>query len=357
MRRRTLYGPVNSRRFGRSLGVDLVPHKICSYDCNYCQLGRTTDLVATPREFVAPDEILADLDAALSGGAAPDVITLAGSGEPTLYRDLGAVVVGIKARTEVPLLLLTNGSLLWDPAVRDAVREVDLLEPSLDAPDETTWRRINRPPEEHGFDRMVEGIRDAARVHPGRLRVEVMLLRGLNDAPAQLQAFAALLATIPKEGVDINSPVRPVPEADVFPCDLATLERARRLFGVGTEIIATRQGPEPLRVHRGAPTADGVLASLERRPQTLADLAAGLAIAPSEVARVLEALVEGGRDRRRAPQRRGVLPRALSRCGRPVHGPICGRPVHGPICGRPVHGPICGRPVHGPICGRPVHGP
>ena len=294
MRRRHVYGPVNSRRFGRSLGVDLVPFKVCSYNCNYCQLGHTTDLADETRGFAAPDEILADLDAALADGERPDVITLAGSGEPTLYRELDAVVKGIKVRTDTPLLLLTNGSLLWDPVVREAVRGVDLLEPSLDAADEVTWRRINRPRSDHSFERMVEGIRDAARVHPGRCRVEVMLLRSLNDAPEQLEAFAALMATIPKEGVDINSPVRPVPEADVFPCDLTTLERARQMFGEGAEIIAKRQGPEATRVHRGAPARDAVLASLGRRPQTLADLAAGLAIEPSEVVKVLEALAEGG---------------------------------------------------------------
>lgn len=294
MRRRHVYGPVSSRRFGRSLGVDLVPHKICSYDCNYCQLGHTTDLAGASRAFATPEDILADVDAALAEGPAPDVITLAGSGEPTLYRDLGALVAGIKARTDTPLLLLTNGSLLWDPAVRDAVRQVDLLAPSLDGPDEATWRRINRPPDGHPFDRMVAGIRDTARGHPGRVRIEVMLMRGLNDAPAQLAAFAALLATIPKEGVDINSPVRPVPEADVFPCDAGTLEEARSLFGEGAEIIARRQGPAPHRRHGGPPSPEAILDSLGRRPQTLADLAAGLGAAPNEIVKVLGGIVEDG---------------------------------------------------------------
>jgi wyosine [tRNA(Phe)-imidazoG37] synthetase (radical SAM superfamily) len=294
MRRTHVYGPVNSRRFGRSLGIDLVPHKICSYDCNYCQLGHTTDLAGVPRDFAAPQDILADVDTALAEGPAPDVITLAGSGEPTLYRELGAVVAGIKARTDTPLLLLTNGSLLWDPVIRAAVRDVDLLEPSLDAPDEAAWRRINRPPASHTFDRMVEGIRDTARVHPGRVRIEVMLMRGLNDAPAQLAAFAALLATIPKEGVDINSPVRPVPEADVFPCDDETLERARALFGEGAQIIARRRDPGTARRHGGPPSREAILDSLGRRPQTLGDLAAGLDAAPNEIVKMLGPVVEDG---------------------------------------------------------------
>jgi len=274
--------------------VDLVPHKVCSYDCAYCQLGHTTELTGEPRDFSVPDAILADLEAALAEGPLPDVVTLAGSGEPTLYRDLGAVVAGIKARTDIPLLLLTNGSLLWDPVVREAVREVDLLEPSLDATDEAVWRRINRPPADHSFDRMVDGIRTAGREHPARLRVEVMLLRGVNDGPEQLGAFAALLATIPKAGVDINSPVRPVPENDVFPCDPATLERARELFGDRAEIIATRRGPDTTARRGEAATYAAVLASLERRPQTLGDLSAGLGISASEVVKTLNAAAESG---------------------------------------------------------------
>ena len=294
MRRRYIYGPVNSRRFGRSLGVDLVPHKICSYDCNYCQLGHTAALTVEPRSFAAPEAILADLDAALAEGPQPDVITLAGSGEPTLYRELGAVVTGIKARADTPLLLLTNGSLLWDPVVREAVRRIDLLEPSLDAADEATWRRVNRPPKDHSFLRMVEGIRDTARDHPGRFRVEVMLMRDLNDSPEHLAAFAALLATIPAEGVDINSPVRPVPEADVFPCDPATLERAREMFGEGAEVIARRQGGEAARRHGGPPSRDAIVDSLGRRPQTLADLAAGLGADAKDVVSVLGPVVDSG---------------------------------------------------------------
>ena len=294
MRRRHVYGPVNSRRFGRSLGVDLVPHKVCSYDCAYCQLGHTTDLTGETRGFVPPEEILADLDAALDEGAAPDVITLAGSGEPTLCRDLGAVVAGIKERTDIPLLLLTNGSMLWDPTVQEAVMGVDLLAPSLDAPDEATWREINRPPANHGFERMVDGIRETARRHPGQVRLEVMLLRGINDSPAHLEVFAALLATIPCDGVDINSPVRPVPEDDVYPCDPATLERARGLFGKGAEIIAKYQGPAAPRSNRGA-AMDAVLDSLGRRPQTAADLAAALSVAPNEVVKILHDALEDGK--------------------------------------------------------------
>lgn len=295
MQRRHVYGPVRSRRFGRSLGVDLVPHKVCSYDCTYCQLGLTTELATAPRTFASPEAILADLDAAFAEGVDADVITLAGSGEPTLYRDLAAVVEGIRARTSTPLVLLTNGSLLWDPAVRAAVRGVHLLEPSLDAPDEATWRRLNRPPPDHSFARMVEGLRAAAAEHPGRVRMEVMLLRGENDSEEQLLAFAALLATLRLEGVDINSPVRPVPEEGVLPCDAATLERARTLFGPRAAIIAAGWSPAPSRdPEPSRPSADAVLDSLGRRPQTLSDLASGLGVAPVELSKLLAAHLDAG---------------------------------------------------------------
>jgi hypothetical protein len=171
---------------------------------------------------------------------------------------------------------------------------VDLLEPSLDAPDEDTWRRINRPPADHRFDRMVEGLRVAAAEHPGRVRMEVMLLAGINDSEDQLHAFAGLLATIPAEGVDINSPVRPVPDDGIYPCDLRTLERARTLFGPAAVVIASRQGPLPPGVHRDGTGRDGVLDSLRRRPQTVRDLTAGLGMAPTLLVKLLEEAVGAG---------------------------------------------------------------
>jgi wyosine [tRNA(Phe)-imidazoG37] synthetase (radical SAM superfamily) len=132
------YGPVPSRRFGLSLGVDLVPHKTCPYDCVYCQLGPTTCLTTERRDFYPVDDVLRDVEDALADGPRPDVITLAGSGEPTLYRSLPQLFAGIRDLSDVPILLITNGALLFDEDVAGAARGADILAPSLDAGDART---------------------------------------------------------------------------------------------------------------------------------------------------------------------------------------------------------------------------
>ena len=140
-----LFGPVPSRRLGRSLGVDLVPRKTCPYDCIYCEVGPTTQKTITRLDYQA-DEIMAELAAYLHQGPPPlDYITLAGSGEPTLNLGLGRIIRHLKALTGTPVAVLTNGALLYLPEVRDELKAADLVLPSLDAAREESFRAINRP--------------------------------------------------------------------------------------------------------------------------------------------------------------------------------------------------------------------
>jgi len=138
-----IYGPVPSRRLGRSLGVDLVPFKTCTFDCVYCQLGRTTNRTMERKEWVPLEPVLTQLEAKLD--LKPDYITLAGSGEPTLYSKMSELIIRIKELTDVPVAVLTNGSLLWIPEVRDALLSADLVVPSLDAGSSELFRYVNRP--------------------------------------------------------------------------------------------------------------------------------------------------------------------------------------------------------------------
>ena len=155
---RHLYGPVPSRRLGRSLGVDLIPFKICTYDCVYCQLGRTTRKTMEREAYIAAGEVLAELENKLKEPDRPDYITLAGSGEPTLNADIGAVVSGIKQMTDIPVAVITNGSLLWMDEVRSALEPADLMMPSLDAGDEFLFKYVNRPCDGISFDQMANGL-------------------------------------------------------------------------------------------------------------------------------------------------------------------------------------------------------
>ena len=151
-----VFGPVPSRRIGRSLGVDLVPYKTCTYDCIYCQLGGTTNLTLEPKEWVPMDAVLDELKRKLE--TRPDYITLSGSGEPTLYSRLGEIIGRIREITDVPVAVLTNGSLLWKKEVREEVAMADLVLPSLDADNDYNFRFINRPHPDISFDQLIEGL-------------------------------------------------------------------------------------------------------------------------------------------------------------------------------------------------------
>jgi wyosine [tRNA(Phe)-imidazoG37] synthetase (radical SAM superfamily) len=157
-----IFGPVPSRRLGRSLGVDLVPLKTCTYDCIYCQLGRTTCKTMERKEWVPLDGVLESLKEKLS--SKPDYITLSGSGEPTLYSRIDKLIDQIKAMTDVPVAVLTNGSLLSHEDVRKQLMAADLVIPSLDAGDEAMFRLINRPHEEISFPQMLDGLIDFAAI-------------------------------------------------------------------------------------------------------------------------------------------------------------------------------------------------
>lgn len=288
MTSKRVYGPVPSRRFGLSLGVDLVPHKTCCLDCTYCQLGPTTRLTTVREEFFPLDRVLDDVRAARAHGPTPDVVTLAGSGEPALYRPLDELIDGLHGLGDAPVLFLTNGALLFEPEVAAAARRADILAPSLDAGDPETFRVLNRPEPSIDFERMLQGLERACRDHPGTVRLEVMLVRGVNDTPRALEALAGRIAGLRADSVDINTPVRPVPARGVEPCQAGTLERAREMFGPYARIVAsTYRGPpapEELEQDSGA----AVLDMLARRPCTLDDIHVALGIHRNQIVKVLD---------------------------------------------------------------------
>lgn len=291
-----VYGPVPSRRFGLSLGIDLVPHKVCSYDCLYCQLGRTTRLEAEPQDFFPIDQVMADVRHALATGPRPDVLTLAGSGEPTLYGSLAELNERLRAELDIPLLLITNGGTLWHPDVDRAALRTDILAPSIDAGDERTWRRLNRPHPAVSWDQMLRGLREVTHAHSGEVRVEVMLVRKVNDDEPSLRAIAEVLRTLRADRIDVNTPVRPsLPERGAMPCDEQTLQLALSLFGPKAAPIGRfqRRDLEP-RERPWTDTDKDVREMLLRRPCTAEDIRSSLGLHAHEVAKVLDRLVQEG---------------------------------------------------------------
>lgn len=291
-KRRLVFGPVPSRRLGRSLGIDLLPFKTCSYDCIYCQLGRTTDLTLVRREGAEVSEVVSQLKEALEKGPAPDVITISGSGEPTLSLNLGEVIRAIKGLTEIPVAVLSNGSLLFRPEVRQELMAADVVVPDLDAGDAETFLRINRPTPGLRFEEIVEGLIRFGEVFQGRLLVEVFVAEGVNDAEDEAVKIAAIAGRIRGGRVQLNTVARPTAETFVRPLSAERLRKLAGLFSPPAEIIAAfSEGKEG----EGGTSAEKVLEILARRPCTAEDIAAGLAVSAEAADQILRRLAGEGK--------------------------------------------------------------
>ena len=234
-----LFGPVPSRRLGRSLGVDLIPPKTCPYHCIYCEVGPTT--CQTGERFSYQTEAIIEemADYLKDPGVRPDVITLAGSGEPTLNQGLGRIIREIKAMSQIPVAVLTNGALLHLPEVRRELAAADMVLPSLDAAREETYRAINRPLPELPLASLLEGLTAFRREYRGRLWLEVMLLKGLNDTEEELSLLRRALQKLAPDRVQLNTAVRPVVEAAAAPLSAGEMEAAAAYLGGPVEVIAS----------------------------------------------------------------------------------------------------------------------
>jgi len=289
---RHVFGPVPSRRLGRSLGLDLVPFKTCTYDCVYCQLGRTTNRTVERKSYTPIDEIMAELEQRLSDKDAPDYITLSGSGEPTLDSGIGDLVPRIKGMTDLPVAVLTNGSLLWMREVQDALMEADLVLPSLDAADEELFRYVNRPHSSISFDMMADGLTAFAGRFKGQLWLEVLLLGGVTGIAAEVEKIAAAVRRISPARVQLNTVSRPPAEDFAFPVDQDQLEGFLRFFSGAVEVISEHESSPSRRTLVTGTTDADILALLRRRPCTLQDVIVGLNVNTSEVAKRLHALLQ-----------------------------------------------------------------
>ena len=283
--KKRIFGPVPSRRLGRSLGVDLVPFKMCSYDCIYCQLGRTTCKTVERKPWVDLEVVLEQLEKKLD--THPDYITLSGSGEPTLFSPLDVLIDRIKAMTNVPLAVLTNGSLLWQDEVRRELAGADLVVPSLDAGDATMFRLVNRPHESIFFDRMLAGLIAFRRQFRGEYWLEVLLVEGYNAVEAELDKLRTCIQRIRPDRIQLNTVTRPPAEgyaAKVLP---ERLQAIAATFSPPAEVIAEFHRPETA---GGTAGREEILELLRRRPCSMEDIADGLSIHRAEAIKYLESL-------------------------------------------------------------------
>jgi wyosine [tRNA(Phe)-imidazoG37] synthetase (radical SAM superfamily) len=291
---RYVYGPVPSRRLGRSLGVDIVPFKICTFDCVYCQLGRTTNKTMERKEYVSAVEVLDEVKRKLAEEAFPDYITFSGSGEPTLNSRIGDLIRGIKDFTDIPVAVLTNGSLLWMKEVQDDLMAADLVIPSLDAGDEQLFRYVNRPHGDLSLEQVVDGLIEFSRRFQGKVWLEVLLLKGVTGMAYPVKKIAALVGRIKPARVQLNTVCRPPAEEFAFPLSRDDLRSLKGLFPGFVDIISEEGRDRPEAEALSAGREEDILALLRRRPATSEDIATGLGIHVTETLKLLNTLVERG---------------------------------------------------------------
>lgn len=286
-----LFGPVPSRRLGISLGVDLVPHKTCSLNCIYCECGTTTNLTLERQAYVPTGTVLEELTDFLRNKPHLDVITFSGSGEPTLHSGIGEIIHFIK--TNYPaykLALLTNGTLLYLPEVRDAVRPVDLILPSLDAVSETVFQKINRPVSGLRAEDVISGLVEFRKKFTGKMWLEIFIIPGVNDHPAEIKEFKTTIRQIQPDQVQLNTLDRPGTESWVKPETRNKLEQIAAQLDWPTEIIANFKKREQVASYQ-ADIESAILQTIKRRPCTVDDLATTLGLHPNEINKYLEALL------------------------------------------------------------------
>ena len=225
------FGPVPSRRLGKSLGVNNIPAKVCSYSCIYCQLGKTTKMSIERRGFYDPKQIFRDVREKIeeAKGERIDYITFVPDGEPTLDLNLGREIALLKEVMKIPIAILTNGSLLWRPDVREDLLKADIVSVKVDAFSEKLWRKINRPHRSLKMDKILDGIIEFSKEFKGKIITETMLIDGL-DYTDELENIADFLSELKLHKAYIAVPTRPPAERWVKPADEGIVNEAFQVF-------------------------------------------------------------------------------------------------------------------------------
>jgi wyosine [tRNA(Phe)-imidazoG37] synthetase (radical SAM superfamily) len=289
-----IFGPVASRRLGQSLGIDLVQHKTCTLDCRYCECGPTTLLTMERSEYVPLNELLSEIRARLPQLEGQlDHVTFSGSGEPTLSTSLGAVTAEIKRLTQTPVALLTNGTLLHHPDIISEISAIDILIPSLDAADAQTFRLLNRPHPDLDFELYLSGLRSLRTVFHGKIYLEILLCRGINDSIDHLRLLNDEVHRIRPDAVQLNTVIRPGTDLSAKPLSEAELNDAARFLDFKIQLpLLSGQTYHTQPIGLPPDLAQRVMAVLSRRPSSAKDLADGLNQNQTEIQAILDRMLD-----------------------------------------------------------------
>lgn len=305
-KKKHLYGPVPSRRLGLSLGIDIVPLKVCTLDCVYCQLGKTAKTAIARKEYVPVEPILAELKEALGAGLQADYITIAGSGEPTLNSRLGELIDNLKNITNIPIAILTNGTLLYREDVRADCVKADVVMPSLDAGDEQTFQRINRPNDVFSIKKLISGLCAFRKEFAGQIWLEVFLIEGINTGNEQIARIKDAIGLINPDKIHLNTAVRPTAVPNIVRLSPEKLRAIASRLGSKCEVVAdfapahssksnkSKAEKMPQLLSEMNRKEEALLSMLKRRPCSLDDICAGLDINHNEAIKYVSDLQNRG---------------------------------------------------------------
>jgi wyosine [tRNA(Phe)-imidazoG37] synthetase (radical SAM superfamily) len=293
---RYLFGPVISRRLGISLGIDLLPFKTCSLDCIYCECGKTKNLTDQIQEYVSTEEVISELQVLLADNPKLDVITFAGSGEPTLHSGIGHIIKFLKKNfPEYKTCVLTNGTLLYQKKIRQSIIEADIIIPSLDAVSKEVFEKIAKPAVGITPEKLIEGLIALRKEFKNTIILEVFIIPGINDNKNELMLIKEACKKINPDLIQLNTLDRPGTEKWIKPASNEKLQEIKTYFEpLKIQIIQNHRVVKDGSAKKLADTADIIISSLSRRPSTIDDLMLSLGMSENEVLKIIHSLLEKG---------------------------------------------------------------
>lgn len=296
MQYKYLFGPIPSRRLGLSLGVDMVPKKICSLDCVYCEVGASTKLTRERKEYILFDKLLGEIDHYMQNGSKPDYITLTGSGEPSLNTRLGDTIHYIKKHyPAVKIAILTNGTLMDDPQVRMEMLEADLVMPSLDAASLDVFEKINKPAEGVDLEGYIQGLRDFRQEYRGNYQLEILFLKGYNIEKAELLKLKAIIQSIQPDLIQLNTLDRPGVVENLEALSYEELKEIADFWELDHVNIAKKPSEKKAEAIQTQDLKKSIFQTLKRRPLTIDDLSKMLGLAAEPILTALQQLQDEGK--------------------------------------------------------------
>lgn len=287
-----VFGPVPSRRLGLSIGVDVIPKKVCTLDCVYCEVGATDKRALRRREYFPADSIISEIEDALKGRTGLEYITFSGSGEPTLNSKLGEIIRAVRQLSSIPIAVITNGTLFSLEEVRYDLTDAAVVLPSLDAASQDVFERIDRPHPQLRIESIIEGMECFREEYKGLIWLEIMLVKGFNDDQKELLRLQKAMERIRPDKVQLNTVIRPPSELGVERIAPSRLKEIQALFGERCEIIGLfdKHGSG----ESGKSNIAEILSLLERRAMTIEGLADSQKVDEETIVESLRALKEAG---------------------------------------------------------------